>query len=40
MKPVDIKDALGPEYKKAIIVAENEEWELPAGAYGESCGPT
>lgn len=32
-----IKKALSYDYNDDIIV---EHWELPAGAYGESCGPT
>lgn len=26
-------------YDQQIIIPENEQWILPAGAYGESCGP-
>ena len=36
MKPDDIKDALSDEYKKPIFM---KKWILPAGAFGESCGP-
>lgn len=36
MKPTDIAAALEHEYSQPVIV---ETWELPAGAYGESCGP-
>lgn len=31
--------AMSRTYSKEIILPEGEEWVLPAGAYGESCGP-
>jgi len=31
-----VKDSLSDKYKKQIII---ENWELPAGAFGDSCGP-
>jgi len=37
MTEEDIKDARSKEYNREIIV---EDWQLPAGAYGESCGPS
>jgi 3'-phosphoadenosine 5'-phosphosulfate sulfotransferase (PAPS reductase)/FAD synthetase len=36
MEPEDIKDALTEEFHKPIFM---EKWILPAGAFGESCGP-
>lgn len=36
MKQEDIDDALSEEYTKNIFM---EYWILPAGAFGESCGP-
>jgi len=38
MTDEDAQDALSKEYKRGIIV--EGEWTLPAGAYGESCGPS
>lgn len=31
--------AVSDKYYLTIIMNENETWELPAGAFGESCGP-
>ena len=31
-----VRDSLSEEYGQEIII---NNWELPAGAYGESCGP-
>jgi hypothetical protein len=31
--------AMSKVYSKEIILPESEEWVLPAGAFGESCGP-
>jgi len=28
------------DYERSIFLEENEKWILPAGAYGENCGPT
>ncbi len=36
MKPEDIRDALSEEYTRPIYM---NDWYLPAGAFGESCGP-
>lgn len=36
MKKEDIQDALSHEFSKEIFM---ENWILPAGAFGESCGP-
>lgn len=36
MSQEDIKAALSHEFNEPIIL---ENWKLPAGAYGESCGP-
>jgi 3'-phosphoadenosine 5'-phosphosulfate sulfotransferase (PAPS reductase)/FAD synthetase len=36
MQSGDIKDALSEEYKHEIFMGH---WMLPAGAFGESCGP-
>src|SRR5690606_30134009 len=36
MTKQDIDDALAEEFKKEIIM---DKWILPAGAFGESCGP-
>lgn len=33
-----IKMVLDSEYRQTIIMQENEEWLLPAGAFGENCG--
>lgn len=32
--------ATSHEYTLPIIIPESEPWILPAGAFGESCGPT
>jgi 3'-phosphoadenosine 5'-phosphosulfate sulfotransferase (PAPS reductase)/FAD synthetase len=32
--------AMSSVYDRAVIMPKEEEWLLPAGAYGESCGPT
>ncbi len=37
MEQEHIEDALAKEYTKPIFM---ELWQLPSGAYGESCGPT
>ncbi len=39
MKREDIEAALSAEYTGSVVVAP-EAWEMPAGAFGESCGPT
>ncbi len=39
MEEADIKAALSTEYHEPIILPLGT-WELPAGAYGENCGPT
>lgn len=33
-----IQTAISDDYKQSIIMGANEEWMLPAGAYGENCG--
>ena len=38
MDPAAVAAALSPEYTDAVILPEGE-WKLPAGAFGESCGP-
>ncbi len=40
MRQEDIDDALSEEMRKPILVPRSERWRLPAGAFGESCGPT
>ncbi|WP_185153829.1 hypothetical protein [Dysgonomonas sp. 520] len=32
--------AIGYDYNLPIIIPESESWILPAGAFGESCGPS
>ena len=34
------KLAMSRAYTKEIILPKGEKWVLPAGAFGESCGPT
>jgi len=31
-----VKEALSSDYNQKIIV---DQWELPSGAFGDSCGP-
>ena len=38
MAEEDVKDATSETYERDIVM--EEEWVLPAGAYGESCGPS
>lgn len=38
--PELIKLATSTEYYLPIILSQNENWTLPAGAFGESCGST
>lgn len=35
-----IKMAMGEEYSEDIFFKDEEKWVLPAGAFGDSCGPT
>lgn len=37
MDPRMIKIAMSIEYNEPVFI---EDWQLPAGAYGESCGPS
>ncbi len=37
MLDVDVRAALADEFNEPVII---EEWSLPSGAFGESCGPT
>ncbi|MBG6083034.1 adenine nucleotide alpha hydrolase family protein [Rubrivivax gelatinosus] len=37
MDPLHVARAMSTEYTESIIM---DDWALPAGAYGESCGPT
>jgi len=37
MKPEDMKAAMSVEFNEPVIL---ENWVLPSGAYGETCGPT
>jgi hypothetical protein len=39
MQPEDIRAALSRAFDEPAILAPGE-WKLPAGAFGESCGPT
>ena len=39
MKQEDIDDSQSESYDRKIIMADGE-WMLPAGAYGEACGPS
>ncbi|GAG82372.1 unnamed protein product [marine sediment metagenome] len=39
MKETDIKDAMNHDYNQPIILSEGQKWEMPAGAFGDSCGP-
>ncbi len=39
MDPVDVKAAMSETFDEPIILGEGT-WELPKGAFGESCGPT
>ena len=38
LNPVDVAAANSATFNEPIIVPESE-WKLPAGAFGESCGP-
>lgn len=40
MKPADIQAALATTFDEPIILPADSEWRLPAGAFGEMCGPT
>jgi 3'-phosphoadenosine 5'-phosphosulfate sulfotransferase (PAPS reductase)/FAD synthetase len=35
-----VREALSLKYTQSIILPLKEKWKLPAGAYGESCGPS
>lgn len=35
----DVAAALAAEWNEPIILPDDEPWQLPAGAFGESCGP-
>lgn len=37
MLELDVQAAMAPTFTEPVIL---EEWSLPAGAFGESCGPT
>ncbi len=37
MNPADIKAGMSTEFNEPVFV---EDWQLPSGAYGESCGPS
>ncbi len=39
MKPEDVRAAMSREFNEPIIMTPGT-WRLPAGAYGDSCGPT
>ena len=39
MRAEDVQAALAAEYTDPVLVSP-EQWEMPAGAFGESCGPT
>jgi 3'-phosphoadenosine 5'-phosphosulfate sulfotransferase (PAPS reductase)/FAD synthetase len=39
MKDSDVNDAMSHEYNQPIILPEGQAWEMPAGAFGDSCGP-
>jgi 3'-phosphoadenosine 5'-phosphosulfate sulfotransferase (PAPS reductase)/FAD synthetase len=38
--PDAVRAALSKEYTGSAVLLETESWSLPAGAFGESCGPT
>ena len=40
MNEQDMNDAVNKTYSQKIILDLDEKWELPKGAYGDSCGPT
>jgi len=40
MRPEDIQAAMSETWNEPIILPPDQEWKLPAGAYGDSCGPT
>ncbi len=40
LNPEDAAAALACTFNEPIILPDSEPWTLPAGAFGESCGPT
>lgn len=38
--PELVRLAMDPDYDEEILLPEGASWELPAGAFGESCGPS
>jgi hypothetical protein len=36
----DVLAAMSESFDEPIILPPGETWRLPAGAFGESCGPT